>query len=82
MQGELRFPNVPEWLPRADEIAASGRIDLGQVTRIDSAGAAFLLELKRRAHKSGRTLELVNPSEQARGLLEFLQVDGVLKLAK
>lgn len=82
MEGALNFQSMREWLARADELAASGRIDLGRVTRIDSAGASFLLELKRRAHKSGRTLELVNPTEQVRGLLEFLQIDGVLKLAK
>lgn len=81
MEGELTFARMRDWLGRVDELAASGRIDLGKVTRIDSAGAALLLELKRRAHKSGRSLEFSNPSQQVRGLLEFLQVDGVLKLA-
>lgn len=82
MEGELTFAGMREWLPRLDELAVRDRLDLSKIKRIDSAGAAFLLELKRRAHKSGRTLELDNPSEQVRGLLEFLQIDGVLKLAR
>lgn len=82
MEGELTFARMREWLPRVDALATQGCIDLAGVTRVDSAGAAYLLELKRRAHKSGRTLELINPTQQVRGLLEFLQIDGVLKLAK
>lgn len=81
MEGELSIAHMSQWLPRADELAARGRIDLADVGRIDSAGAAFLLELTRRARKGGKTLEIVNASRQVRSLLEFLQIDGVLKLA-
>ena len=81
MEVELTFARMRDWLPRIDQLVDTSRIDLSAVTRIDSAGAALLLELKRRAHKRGRSLEFVNPTQQVRGLLEFLQVDGVLKLA-
>lgn len=81
LEGELTFARVRDWLPRADELAAAGRIDLGRVTRVDSAGAALLLELTRRAHRSGRELVFANAGEPLRSLLEFLQIDDVLKLA-
>lgn len=81
MKGELSFESMKELLPQADQLAASGTIDLADITKVDSAGVAFLLELTRRAKKHGRTLEFTRPSQQLRGLLEFLQLDGVLKLA-
>lgn len=81
LEGELTFTRVREWLPRADELAAAGRIDLGRVTRVDSAGAALLLELTRRARGSGRELVFANAGQPLRSLLEFLQIDDVLKLA-
>jgi ABC-type transporter Mla MlaB component len=81
LEGELTFARVRDWLPRADELAATGRIDLGRVTRVDSAGAALLLELTRRARRSGRELVFSNAGQPLRGLLEFLQIDDVLKLA-
>ena len=80
MEGELSFSTVKSWLQQTDTLVAAERIDLAGVTRIDSAGAAFLLELTRRAAKNGRELEFANVSAQVRGLLEFLQIDGVLKL--
>lgn len=81
MASDLSLAHIQDWLARADELAAGGRIDLGQVARIDSSGAAFLLELTRRAQKKGAHLEFANASPQVRSLLEFLQIDSVLKLA-
>lgn len=81
MQGDLTLPRMRDWLAQADVLAASGRVDLAGITRMDSAGAAFLLELTRRAQKNGCTLEFVNAQPALRGLLEFLQINGVLKLA-
>lgn len=81
MQAEMKLSSMQEWLARADELAASGRVDLADIKRIDTAGAAFLLELTRRARRKGTHLEFVNASQQVRGLLEFLQINDVLKLA-
>jgi ABC-type transporter Mla MlaB component len=81
MEGELSFPRMRDWLAQADTLAAQAQLDLSRVTRIDSAGAAFLLELTRRARKKGHTLRLINAPAQVRGLLEFLQIDDVLALA-
>lgn len=81
LEGELSFASVRDWLPRADELASSGQVDLARVTRVDSAGAALLLELSRRARRNGRELVFVNAGQPLRSLLEFLQIDDVLKLA-
>ena len=81
IEGELTFATVRNWLDRADEIASRGRVDLAGVSKVDSAGAAFLLELTRRAAKGGTQLEFINASQPLRGLLEFLQIDDALKLA-
>ena len=81
IEGELTFASVRDWLTRADELSASGRVDLAGVTKVDSAGAAFLLELTRRAKGHGRPLEFTNASQSLRGLIEFLQIDDALKLA-
>lgn len=81
MEGELSFESVPGLLRQADALAASGAIDLGRITRVDSAGVAFLLELTRRSQATGRELRLVNAGPELRSLLEFLEIDGVLKLA-
>lgn len=81
MEGELSFASVPGLLQNAEEIVAAGTVDLARVTRVDSAGVAFLLELTRRARKEGRELSFVNAGSELRGLLKFLEIDGVLKLA-
>lgn len=81
MPQDLTFATMRDWLAQADALAASGRVDLAGVTRVDSAGASFLLEVTRRAVKRGGKVEFVNASPQLRGLLEFLQIDSVLKLA-
>jgi ABC-type transporter Mla MlaB component len=81
LEGELTFARVREVLGRADALVSAGRIDLARVTRVDSAGAALLLELTRRARRDGRELVFVNAGQPLRSLLEFLQIDDVLKLA-
>lgn len=80
IEGDLCFANVRDWLTRADELSAGESLDLSRVGRVDSAGAALLLELTRRARARGHELELRNASQSLRGLLEFLQIDRVLKL--
>lgn len=80
MASDLTFAHMREWLAQADTLSQRDTFDLAQVERLDSAGAAFLLDLTRRAARRGHTLKLVNAPSQVRGLLESLQLDGVLKL--
>lgn len=81
LEGELSFATVRGWLAQSERLLAGERLDLSAVTRIDSAGAALLLELTRRAARTGRELRFVGASPQVRGLLEFLQIDRVLPLS-
>lgn len=81
LSGELGFASMPALLQRIDEILDGGTVDLSRVTRADSAGVAFLLELTRRARKSGRELKFTGAGSELRSLIEFLEIDGVLKLA-
>ena len=80
IEGELGFAQMREWLPQADDLAGRGCIDLAGITRMDSSGAAFLLELTRRANRRGLDLIFINATPQSRGLLEFLQINSVLRL--
>lgn len=81
MEGELTFAHMRQWLGRLDELASRTELDLSRITRVDSAGASFLLELTRRARTRGQDLRLTGAPAQLRSLLEFLQIDSVLKLA-
>ncbi|MGQ0501774.1 MAG: STAS domain-containing protein [Panacagrimonas sp.] len=80
IDGELSFPRMREWLQQADDLAGRGCIDLSGIKRMDSAGAAFLLEITRRANRRGLDLIFINAGPQPRGLLEFLQINNVLRL--
>ncbi len=77
---DLTFAHMPHWLAQADRLAAQDAFDLSGIGRIDSAGAAFLLELTRRAAQQGRTMSLDKVPDQVRSLLQFLQIDVALKL--
>ncbi|NGY06710.1 STAS domain-containing protein [Solimonas terrae] len=81
LQGSLQFATVAPWFARADELAAADTIDLGRVTQCDSAGAALLLELQRRARSKGRTLAFTNAPTQLRDLVTFFGIGSVLNLA-
>ncbi len=80
IEGELVMASIDGWLKRADELARHSNLDLGKVTRMDSAGASFLLELTRRARRNGHELEFSNIPGRASSLIKFLQIDAVLKL--
>lgn len=80
MATDLTFAHMREWLPQAEALSKRDAFDLAQIERLDSAGAAFLLDLTRRASSQGHALKLINAPSQVRGLLESLQLDGVLKL--
>ena len=80
LAGALTLQTVPRQLHDADALATATDIDLREVTRIDSAALAFLLELTRRASVQGRALKFVNAPAKLRSLATFFQLDGVLSL--
>lgn len=79
--GALTFTQAERWFKRIDELAADGRIDLADVSQVDSAGIALLLEVARRSRQRGIRLELQNTPAQLRGLLEFFGVSRMLGLS-
>ncbi|MGQ0587065.1 MAG: STAS domain-containing protein [Gammaproteobacteria bacterium] len=85
ISGELSFKNAVAALDAArDALAASQgsfEVDLGGVTRADSAGLALLLELARDAHAAGRELRCTRVPEQLRRLAGFFGVTEVLSLS-
>lgn len=80
IQGELTFATMPRQLAALAGLSGP-RIDLGGCPRLDSAGAAFLLEYARRQLAPGQKLEVVNASAQALSLLRFFELDEVFAIA-
>jgi phospholipid transport system transporter-binding protein len=84
ISGELSFASVAAALEAAREALASGQgpfeVDLGGVTRADSAALALLLELSREARAAGRELKCLGAPEQLRRLAGFFGVTEVLAL--
>lgn len=72
--GALTFAQVGQWFRRIDELATEGRIELGDVSDVDSAGVALLLSAARQARGRGIRLTLVDPPQQLRTLLAFFGV--------
>ena len=82
IEGALVFATMREWLPRIDELSAQERLDLSGVTRVDSCGVSYLLELSRRAAAQGSTLRLANLPLNLDSLLQFLKVGTVLDIER
>lgn len=80
LTGELSFASVPRLLAQADALAADARVDLSGVTKADSAGIAFLLELTRRAKRAGRAITFSGASAQVRDLIRFFDLESALQL--
>ncbi|PKL39837.1 MAG: hypothetical protein CVV44_06345 [Spirochaetae bacterium HGW-Spirochaetae-1] len=53
-------------------------IDLTNVTKIDSMSLAALIRVKNRLGKSGRKLNLINPTEGVMRVLELAGLDAFL----
>jgi phospholipid transport system transporter-binding protein len=85
VSGELSFRNAVAALEAAQAAMAGGQgvfeLDLGGVTRADSAGLALLLELARDARAAGRELRCTRVPEQLRRLAGFFGVTEVLALS-
>lgn len=82
ISGELSFKNAVAALEAAQAELARGQgafeVDLGGVTRADSAGLALLLELARDARAAGRELRCTRVPEQLTRLAGFFGVTDVL----
>ncbi len=80
LTGELTLKRMPELLQQAGSLSAAGTLDLSAVTRADSAGVAFLLELTRRAQLRGNPLRFAAAPPQLRQLTDFFGLTSALHL--
>lgn len=79
--GELDFESVPGiWERSAADLDASPepRIDLGGVTRVDSAALALVIEWLRWGAERGRRLHVVNVPEKLMALARISEVAHLL----
>ncbi|MES2683996.1 MAG: STAS domain-containing protein [Pseudomonadota bacterium] len=80
LKGELTTLTTPALLKHAGDFVATGEVDLSAVTHADSAGVAFLLELKRRASQAGKSLRFSHCPAQLRGLVVFFELEEMLSI--
>ena len=84
LSGELSFATAQAALAQGRAALADGdgplSLDLGAVTRTDSAGLALLLELARDARARKREFKLANSPAQLRRLAGFFGVAEILAL--
>lgn len=81
LSGELSFATVSGHLAQASALIAAPTLDLSGVTRCDSAGIAFLLELQRRAQAANRPLTFTGASPQLQELAQSYGLSGILATA-
>ena len=84
ISGHMTFETVPDLLAHTAVWVTSGdkaiTLDLQQVTHVDSAGMALMMEWLRRAKAAGRELQFVNLPEQARNLIRISGLKGAFQL--
>ncbi len=80
LHGELTMSTTPALLAQAGELLAGDDVDLSGITSADSAGVAFLLELKRRALATGKTLRFSHCPAQLNGLITFFELEEALSI--
>lgn len=83
VDGELDVDNVPARLRKSAGWFERGRgtvVDLGGVTRADSAGVALLLEWIRDADNAGATLHFTNAPAQMRAIIDFCALNDVIPM--
>lgn len=82
VNGELNFSTVPALLERGSALLAGRagaiRLDLGGVTRADSAGLALLIEWLRVARRNHASIEIRNMPAQLRAIARVSGLDAIL----
>jgi phospholipid transport system transporter-binding protein len=84
LSGELDHGGVCRALKAGRDWISSGdgllQVDLGGITRCESAGVALLLEWLRQARRQDRQIEFLRIPEQMRVLVKFFDLERVLPL--
>jgi len=83
--GDLSFTTVPALRDGLD-IKSADRprisIDLGGVTRSDSAGLALLIEWLRESERLGKTITFLNMPAQMQSIARVCGLEGILRADK
>lgn len=86
VSGELSFATVPALLEQGAALLAGRgdriRLDLGGVTRADSAGLALLIEWLRLARRRRAEVEFSNIPPQMLAIARVSGIEDVLPLAR
>jgi anti-sigma B factor antagonist len=84
LQGELRMASVSAPRRHLLQLAKKGPtvlvIDLTEVSTIDTAGIAILVEVLRAMHACGGRLRVTGLTDQVRRMLELTSLDQVLEV--
>lgn len=85
LSGELSFATVPGLWRAGGGVFDQGeavRLDLGGITRVDSAGIALLIELTRTVRRRGGELVLEHAPPQLMAIAELSGLEDVLPFAR
>ena len=81
LSGEIDFDSVPSLLthPGANMVRGSNvRVDLAEVTRVDSAGLAMMVEWLREAQDKGLGISFNNVPEQLQSMARICGLEEIL----
>jgi anti-anti-sigma factor len=85
IRGELTIYSAASLKPGLfaawDPDVAECRVDVSQVSEVDTSGLQLLLMLRRVCTAASRNFELLNPSDACREVLELLHLDPLLRPA-
>lgn len=86
VSGELTFATVTEVLSESRRLFAragdSIELELGEVTRVDSAGLALLIEWMREARALDKTIRFFDLPEQMMAIAAASDLDAILPLGR
>ncbi|MBT8061207.1 MAG: STAS domain-containing protein, partial [Gammaproteobacteria bacterium] len=82
LHGTLTLDNVASTWRESQSLLHEGiqTVDLSDVTRVDSAGLALLLEWQARAHKRHKALRIVNAPDDLIRLADLSEAKDLLGL--
>ena len=82
MTGELDRATVPRFERAVAELHDPGQltIDLNELQFIDAGGLRSIVDLSRKAERSGRSVQVANPSKMLRRLFTLTGLERSVKL--
>lgn len=85
LSGQLTFDSVTDLQGREEALLAGAddrlEVDLGQVSRSDSAGLALLVAWVRSARKMGKAITFLNVPQQLRAIAAVSGLEALLEFS-